>query len=248
MDNLGKGLGLIVHLPAFWAALAVFVVGAVGLWFFLRWRKRRGKTSPVFDTPVIPVNDTKAPPPTAYAEPPVRVEEEALYACSCGERLTVKALGKHLLQMGKLEKGKHKSMGKVVPEAQGIALKVGEEEKYRAVIWRYPRDENESVIEFKQRIDKPLGNIWYAEPSLPVNGDCYCVRENKDGTFSPFDPRTLPITSKYTPSKAYKATHWDLADGVWVWAQPMIQKISTFIVFGLLFVTFVIILIVVGGE
>jgi hypothetical protein len=257
-----KNLSTVTHNSHFLllmgVALVVFIVVTIGVWFFIRMRNKKTKSSPASSS-AIPGSAVPDKPAQASSAPKVSVAatnapalttKVQLYGCICGAQFTKRELGRHFLTVGRQEPNQHKSMGKILSEQDkpGVTLKVGEKEPYRAVIWRYPRDNNESVIEFKQRINKPLGNLWYAEPSLPISGDCYYVCEKADGTFLPFDPRELPITSKYTPTQAYKATHWDLAEGVWVWTQAMLQKISTFIVFGLIFITFIIILVVVGGK
>jgi hypothetical protein len=258
------------------SSFVIFVILAIAVWIFIKWRsKKNDQYKAAAGEDKKPENTMKRvedyPPAPPFGRDNIISKEispqpvqETLYGCSCGvTNLTIKELRKHLLSMGRKENGKHKSLGKITPSVPPVAtmptavlpqvvagapLIVDPKQTYRAVIWRYAGGGRESVIECKQRIDKPLGNIWYAEPSLPISGECYCVKELENGNYEPYDPRQSNLKADETPTQAYLATHWDRAEGVWMYVVSNIQKISMFVIGGFLFITFIAILIKLGGK
>jgi hypothetical protein len=138
----------------------------------------------------------------------------------------------------------------VIPKKAEVireTLKVGKEQKYKAVIKWYPKPGRTPIIEFTNKIDKPLGGLYFAEPSCPVTGEVYYVKQNKDHTFSPYDPREN-ILSADTPYTAYHALHWVEAIGVWARKKGnWMASVSTIAVVIAAGVVFVLVLVKVGG-
>jgi hypothetical protein len=233
----------------FGISVVIFVVLFIGVLLFIRWRSRRDKMKEA-DAGTAPESKDTAPVAASPINSTIAPVSEVLYECTCGVKLTQNEFTKHLMKMGKQEKGEHKSLGKVdnkKVEVTGVRLNTGAREKYKAIIFRYAGDGQESVIEFKTRISQPCGTVWYSEPSLPINGECYCVKELADGTFLPYDPRKSIFAAKETPTQAYMATHWDRAEGVWLYIQSNMQKISLFVIVGLISLTGIVVLVKIAG-
>ncbi len=73
-------------------------------------------------------------------------------------------------------------------------------------------------------IPEPMGNIFYADPSMPVGGPTYLVAEVESGRVEAYDPRTMAYFSDMTPQMAYFATHWDIVKEVFKNVNPWWQS------------------------
>jgi hypothetical protein len=234
-------------------AIVIFIVLALGIWIFSRMRSGKSHVKSTKDNkeviaPQVEVKQEIIPPPQPAAK--------TSYDCLCGAHFDeLKQLRQHFMKLGKKEPGKHKSVKQEqkvisapIPANVGTHLEVGADKDYRAIIYRYAGEGKESVIEFKQKISQPLGETWYAEPSLPISGECYWVKELANGNYEAFDPRKSNLTANATPNRAYMATHWDRAEGVWLYVQSAFQKWSMIIIGAVIFITFIVILIRLGGK
>jgi len=247
-------------------SVLIFIIGAVAVWLIIRWRSRKdSQYDEAGDDTAKDKAETKetatALPASANQPAVIAQEVKNTWPCKCGQSFpTEKDVRRHVYDLAVQEKGKHGILPQLKatselpptpttpPKPEGISLKVGPKQPFRAIIWKYAGEGKESVIEFKQRISQEVGNIWYAEPSLPINGECYCVKELANGNYEPYDPRKSNLTANESPTKAYMATHWDRAEGVWLYIQSNIQKVSMFVVFGFIFITFVAVLIKLGSK
>lgn len=126
-------------------------------------------------------------------------------------------------------------------------LVVGRDQKYRAVIKWLPLPGRPPITEFGNRIDKPLGGLFFLEPSCPITGEAYYIKQNEDGSFSPYDPREAAILSDYTPYSAWDALHWDEADGVWVAKNNWIEPISKIFLWVVIIIAVILLIIKLGG-
>lgn len=67
-------------------------------------------------------------------------------------------------------------------------------------------------------IPHPCGDVFQADTSMPHSGACYLVKEVKNEGkigYEPYDPRTAPLLSSETPTKAWFATHWSIVRDVY---------------------------------
>lgn len=126
-----------------------------------------------------------------------------------------------------------------VKECDVIPNKTG---KYRAVVWRRSSELGDPVISF-ERIDKPAGPIFWAEPSLPESGMTYMLREKAEGGFEPYDPREVAIINEETPQMAYFATNWDIVSDVYLYVRSLWDQISPILVWVIVIIFFIIALV-----
>tara|TARA_Y100000310_G_C20569358_1_gene757192 strand:- start:437 stop:961 length:525 start_codon:yes stop_codon:yes gene_type:complete len=54
-------------------------------------------------------------------------------------------------------------------------------------------------------IKKPVGTLWFADPSLPVSGPCYLCTVDKNGGLVAYDPRVAAIEEGNAPQDLYEA-------------------------------------------
>lgn len=66
-----------------------------------------------------------------------------------------------------------------------------------------------NVIDFST-IPEPLGEIYQFEPSCPISGAGYVVKQDADGKITDYDPREVEVHIEQTPEYAWFATHWDI--------------------------------------
>lgn len=93
--------------------------------------------------------------------------------------------------------------------------------QYKAFVWR------QGFISF-EKIDKPIGKMWYAAPSLPESGQCYLCMENEGGDLIPYDPREKPVAIADSPQDLYEVHNWRQdVDGVYINTSGLWEKIST---------------------
>lgn len=94
-----------------------------------------------------------------------------------------------------------------------------------------------------ERLDKPAGNLMWAEPSLAESGMTYMIKEKADGTFEAYDPRLVALISEQTPQMAYFATHWEIVQDVFMYVRSLWDQISPWLVWVMVFVFFIIALV-----
>ncbi len=225
--------------PEVWVFIAIIVVSIAG--FYLLKRKKPQTTKNV--TPESASVETEIP-----TAPPGKSPEKA-YICLCGAGpFDLKSMRQHVMTAGKAEKGKHGwKTAAVEPIKAKSDIIIDKLQKFRVLVRRYPHFGGEPIIEFS-RINKPLGNLFWAEPSLPESGQTYYVKENIDGTYEAYDPRHTPIIKQDTPQQAYFATHWDLAEGVWLLKTSMWEQISKLVVWAVLGAGIIYTLVQIGGK
>ena len=214
--------------------VVIFIIVAligVGGWYFLsRWMKKH------------------TPEKAKEAENPPE-KPQALIWCRCGQAFEdEKALRLHIVQASIKEKGQH-GLDRNKDDSGEAIIKyiLGPKEKYRCYVRRYPRGHRECEIELT-RINEPCGTLWTADASMPESGECYYVKENKDRSIIPYDPRLTDYDNKKTPQLAYIATHPQGVEGTWLYQKNWGEIISQILMGLIIFGTFIIVVISVGGK
>ena len=168
-----------------------------------------------------PNKDEQVIPRTVVA-PAVKVFN---YPCQCGQSFTTaKEINSHLLKLGRKEKGQHKSLGKTETKGQVVIPnnEVTLGGKCDALI--LSRSTRGGSFDLNPgKISKPLGNLFYCDPSMPSSGWRYFVKQKDDGSLEAYDPRRIPLISKQTPSMAYFATHWEIVNEVFAFNYSLLH-------------------------
>jgi len=103
---------------------------------------------------------------------------------------------------------------------------------------------------FPTTIDKPLGTLFLADTSMKRPGLCYLVtiEDLGDGPqLAAYDPRLKPLAANKTPQMGYLATHWDSALKVFSPLLSLWQNVNTWLAVGVLVITFLAVIIWLGG-
>jgi len=95
-------------------------------------------------------------------------------------------------------------------------------------------------------IPEPIGEVYYADTSMPESGAHYLVMETEDGEIIDYDPRDLPIVTEETPEYAWFATHWDIVDQVFAVPIPWWQNTANWYAAAMMAIVFITGLAVVG--
>jgi hypothetical protein len=100
-------------------------------------------------------------------------------------------------------------------------------------------------------IPKPVGELSPADPSCPMSGGVYTVRElqqdetidgkpYKAGEIVDYDPRQVAIRQLSMPEHAYFATHWEeLVRMVYGYSKPWYTNASIWFAAAVLFIMFI---------
>lgn len=107
-----------------------------------------------------------------------------------------------------------------------------EEGKYKAYIW-----DSEGI--HPGRIEKPIGKVWYAEPTMPESGQCYFVRKDDKGKMTPYDPREHALDKDERPQELYDALNWryevngvySIASSIWDKINMLLPYVAAFLFF-----------------
>jgi hypothetical protein len=94
-------------------------------------------------------------------------------------------------------------------------------------------------------IPNPIGNIFFADTSMPVSGACYLVKET-EGKVAAYDPRGVQFKMKETPQMAYFATHWDIVREWFKTEKPWWESAPLWLCVTVLIMLFIVTLVVLG--
>ena len=120
-----------------------------------------------------------------------------------------------------------------------IVSQVGEskepntEGKYPCYIW------GEDGIRF-EKIDKKIGNVFLADPTLPHSGPCFLCKEDKDGEetkLTAYDPRVSLMKEGQSPQDCYEAVVWPEVASVYVDFSSLWEKFKALLPY-----------LILGGE
>jgi len=78
-------------------------------------------------------------------------------------------------------------------------------------------------------IQKPIGSIWFADPSLPISGPCYLCTVDKNDKLVAYDPRVAGIEEGNAPQDLYEAILCPEVEAVYVSLAGLWDKIKTLI-------------------
>lgn len=222
------------HISTIGIGVAVGLLALFCLYFFfLRGKKpEKNKGSVIVEQKETPsLTDTEV----------FKAETAELHYCKCGTYFdSAKKLNSHI--MGKRREMDKHGIFEVKPK-----IIINSKQKYRVLVNQYSAFGIEPKRVFS-RINIPLGRVFWGDTSLPESGDTYWVKELKDGTFEPCDPlKEIPLDSRKSPNRAYKATHCDMAAAVWTFELSWKDMISDFMVIALVIGTIILGLVTIGG-
>lgn len=63
-------------------------------------------------------------------------------------------------------------------------------------------------------IPNAIGEMYQFDPSVPLKGSGFIVKQLDDGSIVDYDPREVPFIVKESPEYAYFATNWDILKSV----------------------------------
>ena len=63
-------------------------------------------------------------------------------------------------------------------------------------------------------ISEPIGELYQFDPSCPITGSGYIVKENERGEIVDYDPREVTFHIEASPERAWFAIHWDIVKQV----------------------------------
>ena len=63
-------------------------------------------------------------------------------------------------------------------------------------------------------IPNAIGELYQFDPSCPVSGSGYIVKENDNGAIVDYDPREIEYKLEESPEYAYFATNWEIVKSV----------------------------------
>ncbi len=117
---------------------------------------------------------------------------------------------------------KNKPSGDLVPTTEeALSPKTTKPQgKFPAYVWR-----EETGIKF-ERIEKPLGQIYIAETTMPHPGACYFVME-KDGELKPYNSLDVPLPAKGEgPKDLFRLLKWPEVSAVYTNIGTLWDKIN----------------------
>ena len=103
------------------------------------------------------------------------------------------------------------------------------------------------IIDFTT-IPEPIGEIYQFDPSCPMRGGGYIVKEQADGTLVDYDPRELSVIVEETPEYAWFATHWPVVKRVFNVPVQWWKSTAMWHAAGLMVIVFISALVVLGGD
>lgn len=92
---------------------------------------------------------------------------------------------------------------------------------YKAYVW----EPNPGIVAC--HINKPVGLLWNAEPTLPMSGQVYFCKRDKDGKLIPYDPRLEKVNPEESPERLYRAINaQDVVDPVYTSESTWWEKVN----------------------
>lgn len=122
-------------------------------------------------------------------------------------------------------------------EAEPISEEKHEEGRYKSLTW----DINGL---HHQRLAKPLGRVWYKQPSMSESGQSYFVEKHEGKEAQAFDPREIPLVPGETPQDLFDAIEWKgVVNGVYAIPSSLWDKINMLLPYVAAFLFFIVMLV-----
>jgi len=102
-----------------------------------------------------------------------------------------------------------------------------------------------SIADFTT-IPEPIGELYQFDPSCPITGSGYIVRENEKGEIVDYDPREVKFKIEESPERAWFAIHWDIVKQVFFVPVQWWRSTSVWFAAAMLVIVFVTSLAVLG--
>lgn len=96
-------------------------------------------------------------------------------------------------------------------------------------------------------IPKPIGELYMSDPTCPVSGGVYIVKEKETGEVIDYDPRKETVDVQKTPEWAWYATHWGIVPRVFSIPLSMWKSPATWFAAATLVILFITVMATVGG-
>jgi len=96
-------------------------------------------------------------------------------------------------------------------------------------------------------ISEPIGELYQFDPSCPISGNGYIVKQLDDGTIVDYDPREVKVKENETPDYAWDAINWkDDVNNFWTVPVKWWRNVANWYAAGVLGLCFLGILVVLG--
>jgi len=101
-----------------------------------------------------------------------------------------------------------------------------------------------NILDFTT-VPNPIGEAYQFDPSCPVSGYGYIVKELSDESIVDYDPRNIEVVTDETPEAAWDAVHWkDDVVGFWTVAVAWWKSPASWFAGGMIAVTFILGLVI----
>lgn len=101
-----------------------------------------------------------------------------------------------------------------------------------------------NIVDFTT-IPEPIGEVYFFDPTCPISGAGYIVRENENGKIVDYDPREVQVVIERTPEYAWHAMNWtDDVFGFWIVPLSWWKTPATWFAIALIMMVFVSTLVV----
>lgn len=98
------------------------------------------------------------------------------------------------------------------------------------------------IVDFNY-IPEPIGEMYQADPSCPMHGGMFIVKELPNGEIIDYDPRKVKVDINKSPERAWFAINWDLVPKVYSVPAQWWQSTSTWWAIGLTVIMFIVVLV-----
>ena len=95
-------------------------------------------------------------------------------------------------------------------------------------------------------IGEAIGELYQFDPSCPITGSGYIVKENTEGIIVDYDPRELAFKVGDSPEMAWFAIHWDIVKSVFFVPIQWWKSTSVWFAAGMMVIVFITSLAVLG--
>lgn len=100
-----------------------------------------------------------------------------------------------------------------------------------------------NILDFTT-IPEPIGEMYQFDPSCPVSGLGYIVKQVPNGEIVDYDPREVRVKIDESPEHAWFATHWDIVSVVFSVVTPWWRSRATWYALGMMLIVFITALVV----
>jgi len=95
-------------------------------------------------------------------------------------------------------------------------------------------------------IPEPIGELYQFDPSCPITGSGYIVKEDEKGKIVDYDPREVTFKIEESPEYAWFAIHWDILKSVFFVPVQWWKSTSVWFAAAMLVIVFITSLAVLG--